>query len=108
MADRRTRPRFEIVGRLPGTLTAEREVRLRNVSRSGALVETIAPLQRDTLYNITIETDQHLTTLRARVCHVRRTHLDDGYLVGLEFVGVEQDELDQLTTDVAADHVARP
>jgi len=87
--DRRTKARFEIVGRLPGSLATERRVHLHNVSVSGALIETAAPLQPDTIFSVTFESDKHLATLRARVCHVRRTHLDDGYLVGLEFLGAE-------------------
>lgn len=83
-------------------------MRLRNLSRSGALIETVVPLQRDTLFNVTVESHQHLTTLRARVCHVRRTHLDDGYLIGLEFIGAEPDDLEPLLGDQLPDHAARP
>jgi PilZ domain len=94
--DRRTKARFEIVGRLPGSLATERRVHLHNVSVSGALIETAAPLQPDTIFSVTFESDKHLATLRARVCHVRRTHLDDGYLVGLEFLGAEPGEMERL------------
>jgi hypothetical protein len=84
------------VGRLPGTLTNERPVRLLNVSLSGALIVTPAPLQPETVFNVTLESDHHLATIRARVCHVRPTHLDNEYLVGLEFVGTEPDVLARL------------
>jgi c-di-GMP-binding flagellar brake protein YcgR len=94
--DRRAKTRFEIVGRLPGTLAAERPVRLLDVSLTGALIETDAPLQPETTFNVTLETDQQVATIRARVCHVRRTHLDDGYLVGLEFLGAEPNEMERL------------
>lgn len=94
--DRRTKARFEIVGRLPGTLAAERPVRLINVSLTGALIETAAPLQPDSIFNVTLESDQQVATIRARVCHVRRTHLDDGYLVGLEFLGADPHDMDRL------------
>jgi len=94
--DRRTRTRFEIVGRLPGTLAAERAVRLIDVSLTGALVETDAPLQPETTLNVTLESERQVATIRARVCHVRRTHLDDGYLVGLEFLGTEPQVMDRL------------
>jgi len=94
--DRRIKTRFEIVGRLPGTLAAEQPVRLLNVSLTGALIETAAPLQPETMFNVTLESDQQVATIRARVCHVRPTHLDDGYLVGLEFLGAEPHALDRL------------
>jgi hypothetical protein len=94
--DRRTKSRYEIVGRLPGTLAAEQPVRVHNVSVSGALIETVAPLQPETVFNVTLESDQQVATIRARVCHVRPTHLDDGYLVGLEFVGAEPQDIDRL------------
>ena len=80
-------------------------MRLHNISRSGALIETVAPLQRDTLLNVSVESEQHLTTLRARVCHVRRTHIGDGYLVGLEFVGPDPDDMDRLLARDLPDHV---
>jgi len=94
--DRRIKARFEIVGRLPGTLANERPVRLLNVSLAGALIETAAPLQPETIFNVTLESHHHLATIRARVCHVRSTHLDDGYLVGLEFLGAEPEDLARL------------
>ena len=96
MSDRRKKSRFEIVGRLPGSLVTERRVQILNVSLSGALIETPAPLQPETEFNITLESDRHLATLRARVRHVRPTHFDDGYLVGLEFVGVTPADLEPL------------
>jgi len=103
--DRRTKARFEIVGRLPGTLAAERPVQLRNVSLTGALIETDAPLQPETIFNVTLETDQQVATIRARVCHVRRTHLDDGYLVGLEFLGAEPQDMERLVHPDQPGHV---
>lgn len=96
MSDRRTKSRFEIVGRLPGSLAADRRVQIVNVSLSGALIETPAPLQPETEFNLTLESDRHLATLRARVRHVRPTHFDDGYLVGLEFMGVAPGDLERL------------
>ena len=96
MSDRRTKARFEVVGRLPGSLATERRVPVLNVSLSGALIETSAPLQPETEFNITLESDRHLATLRARVRHVRPTHFNDGYLVGLEFVDAAPGEVERL------------
>ena len=96
MPDRRTRTRFEIVGRLPATLTAERSVRILNVSRTGALVESSVPMPRDSVFNITLESERHLVTMAARVCHVRAAHVGAGYFLGLEFVANEGADLDRL------------
>ena len=96
MPDRRTKARFEVVGRLPGTLTNERPVHLLNVSLAGALIETAAPLQPETVFTVTLQSDHHLATLRARVCHVHPTHLDDGFVVGLEFLGGAPEDLARL------------
>ena len=96
MTDRRTKARFEIVGRLPGSLLAEQSVHVVNVSVSGALIETSAQLQPESEFNITLESHSHLAKLRARVRHVRRTHLDDGFLVGLEFLGGEPSDIERL------------
>jgi hypothetical protein len=104
--DRRSKTRFEIVGRLPGTLAAERPVRLHNVSPTSALIETLAPLQPDTIVNVTLESDHHLSTVSARVCHVRRTHLDDGYLVGVEFLNAEPRDMERFLKQGQPNHVS--
>lgn len=106
VTDRRTKARFEIVGRLPGSLAAEQSVHVLNVSVSGALIETSAPLQPEAEFNITLESDAHLAKLRARVRHVRRTHLDDRFLVGLEFLGAEPSDIERLMA-VESSHVHR-
>jgi hypothetical protein len=105
VADRRLKARFEIVGRLPGSLAAERLVRVHNISPGGAMVETTTRLVRDTVFNVRLESDQHMATVRARVCHVRRSHLENGYLVGLEFVGAEPEDMDRLIPHELPDHV---
>jgi c-di-GMP-binding flagellar brake protein YcgR len=103
VSDRRTKARFEIVGRLPGTLATERRVQILNLSAFGALIETPTPLQPETEFNIVLESDRHLATLRARVRHVRPTHLDDGYLVGLEFLEAGPGDVERLLGTVTTD-----
>jgi PilZ domain len=83
--DRRSRIRFEIVGRLRGTVVAQEEVELQNISRGGALILASRPVPLDSLYTVRLQSDAVLDTLEARVRHVRRTP-DDRYLIGLEFV----------------------
>ena len=96
MADRRTTKRFEIVGRLPVTLAAERRIRLLNVSQGGALVETALPLRRDDTLNVDLDSDERSLSLRARVCYIRLAPEAGRYLVGLEFLGSEAKHVDRL------------
>ena len=98
--DRRGKLRFEIVGRLRGTLVAEEELVLHNISRGGALVVSSRPVTVDSVYTVRLQSDAAHDTFEARVRHVRRSH-DDRYLIGLEFVELEPDvsaHLDRLTT----------
>lgn len=97
MTDRRAVIRFEIVGRLPGTVTAERHVVLHNISAGGALIETPWPVQQDSVLAMKLESQTHLATLEARVCRVRPAFgSNTAYLVGLQF-----------TADRAAEELGR-
>ncbi len=97
MADRRTTKRFEIVGRLPGTLAAARQVRVRDISPGGALVETALTLRRDDTLNVSLDSDERSLTFRARVCYVRPASELGRYLVGLEFLGTSTADLGLLS-----------
>jgi PilZ domain len=95
VADRRTSIRIEILGRLPGTITAQRSAVLHNISAGGALIETAWPIPQDSVLVVSLESPTHLAAVEARVCRVRPDH-GNVYMVGLEF-----------TTDGAADELAR-
>lgn len=95
MADRRGSIRFEILGRLPGTITAQRTAVLHNISGGGALIETAWPIPQDSLLVVSLESPTHHAALEARVCRVRPDY-GDVYMVGLQF-----------TTEGAADELAR-
>jgi hypothetical protein len=89
VADRRNGLRFEIVGRLRGTLVAEPAVQLHNISRGGALVEAPWPLSHGSVHTLRLESDTHVGTADARVCHVRQQWDTGRFLIGLEFVGID-------------------
>jgi len=91
VADRRSTLRFEIVGRLRGTLAVEDAVRVHNVSAGGALIEVPWSPPVDTRYAVRLESDQHLANVDARVCHVRQSFTGARYLVGLQFIGTSAD-----------------
>ena len=101
MADRRNGLRFEIVGRLRGTVVAEPSVRLHNISRGGALVEAPWSLPPDSVHTIRLESDQQVSTVDARVCHVRQTWDTERFLIGLEFVTTDGAAASQIERLVA-------
>jgi c-di-GMP-binding flagellar brake protein YcgR len=88
--DRRSVIRFEIVGRLRGSLAADARVHLQNISRGGALIEAPWPLAQDSVHAIRIDSDEHFATVDARVCHVRQTYTGQQFLIGLEFLSIDE------------------
>lgn len=102
MADRRHCLRFEIVGRLRGTLATEASVRLRDLSAGGVQIEAPWPLPVDTIHRVRLESDLQLSTIDARVRHVRPISAHE-YVIGLEFVAAEPAVLDHLQRIVARD-----
>ena len=89
MSDRRTSLRFEIVGRLRGSLATAESVRLHDISPGGALVEVPFPLPVDSHHAVQVVTYDHVSALEARVRHVRPAFEMGRFLVGLEFTTPE-------------------
>jgi PilZ domain len=85
VTDRRTSLRFEIVGRLRGSLATSQPVRLHDVSPGGALVEMAFPPAVDSQHAVYVRWDHHVSTIEARVRHVRPSFEMGRFLVGLEF-----------------------
>ena len=90
MADRRSRVRFEIVGRLRGTVAADATLRVRNLCGGGALVEAPWPLPLAAPCVVRLDAGAQVATLDAHVRHVRRDAAESTYLIGLEFAAAEQ------------------
>jgi hypothetical protein len=89
MADRRVRPRFEIVGHLGGTMETVVTMPLRNVGHGGALAESEVPLPSDSEHHVTVTCDGVHTPMQVRVRHMEKMHDANGrlaYLIGLEFM----------------------
>ena len=86
MTDRRSSIRFEIVGRLRGSLATAQPVRLHDISPGGVLVEVSFPLSVDSQHSVQLGAHGHISALDVRVRHVRPA-IDVGrYLIGLEFL----------------------
>lgn len=117
LGDRRSRPRFEIVGQLWGALETVEPLELRDISRGGVLLESRLPLTPDSVHRLRVAFNDFIADVQARVRHVRTVTkpAGDHYLIGLEFLHVQQaalDRIDELVTHAdeavkaQSDHVA--
>ena len=86
--DRRSRIRFEVFGQFWGTFDAGDSVRVHDLTRHGALVESAQPLAVESIQRVCLMVDDQPTLVAARVRHSRPTTGDRGarYLIGLEFL----------------------
>ena len=101
MTNRRAGLRFEIIGRLRGTVAAEPAVRLHNISRGGALIEAPWPLPEHSICRVRLDSDRQFAMLEARVCHVRQAYPEQRFLIGLEFLSLEERAAEQIDGFVA-------
>jgi hypothetical protein len=92
LADRRTATRFEIVGELWGSVQALEPLRVCNLAREGALIESVTPLPVGSVQAIRLIQGSRTTEIRATVRHLSPVDLAGGgrrYLVGLEFLNLD-------------------
>jgi hypothetical protein len=103
LGDRRSRPRFEIVGQLWGALETVEPLDLKDISRGGALLESRVPLSPDSVHRLRVAFNDVIADVQARVRHVRSVPRASGdrYLIGLEFLHVQQAALDRIDQMVA-------
>jgi hypothetical protein len=100
--DRRTRKRFEVFGTFWGTLDAGEPVRVRNLTRHGALIEAEQPLAVESVQSVCLMLDGQPATADARIRHLKEedSNGDHHYLVGVEFVSMSTafaDAVERLT-----------
>lgn len=99
LGDRRSRPRFEIVGQLWGSLETLEPLDLVNLSRGGALLEGRVPLAPDSVQRLRVRFGDQTLDVQARVRHVATlSPATDGerYLIGLEFLGLQEQVLEHI------------
>ena len=70
MTDRRSQPRYDVVGTLWGVLELSEEARILNISATGALVDSPLPCAVDSTQEVQLGVDGHDVTVDARVRHV--------------------------------------
>jgi len=88
MADRRHGERFDVVGALWGQLELTESAQIRNVSTTGALIDSPLPAALDSSQPLRLVVDGHEVKVDAYVRHVQRIGVERGaprYLIGLEF-----------------------
>jgi hypothetical protein len=87
VSDRREQPRFEIVGRLRGSVATAEPVSVVNIGAGGALVETRRAVPVQSIVTLRMRSGAAEHDVRFRVCHVRPTwEHGEAYLLGLEFL----------------------
>lgn len=86
--DRRARVRFEVFGAFWGTFEAGDAVKVRNLTRHGALIEAQQPLAVESVQSLCLMLDGQPAIAEARVRHLvpDASTQHDCYLVGVEFV----------------------
>ncbi len=90
IGDRRSKPRFEIVGELWGSVDVNATLAVVNIGRGGALLESPVQLAAGALHSVQVVTDteSHRVTMRVRHSVAVPEADGPGYRVGVEFVDV--------------------
>ena len=93
LGDRRSRARYDVVGTLWGVLELSVTAKIRNVSRTGALIETPVPAALASTHSLKLIVDGDAVDVDALVRHVRPIEANGSgtgetprYLIGVEFV----------------------
>ena len=97
--DRRSVPRFDIIGTLWGQLELAEPVRLLNVNLLGALLESPVPAALDSLRPVHLMIDSRRFVVDTRVRHLRQVPSEGPkprYLVGIEFVAPPEPLLESI------------
>jgi PilZ domain len=109
LGDRRGRPRFDVVGDLPGSLEAVLRLPLKNISRGGALIHSHVMLPPESIHTLRLDANGEVFTTQVRVKHVTDVTTSDGertFLLGVEFVAMHPGLLvmiEKLATVVSGD-----
>jgi hypothetical protein len=87
-ADRRSRARSEIVGRLLGSFETSVPARVTNVSDTGALLETSTPAAAGSVRSLELTVAGQTARVRTCVRHLSAIgeERNGGYAIGVEFV----------------------
>lgn len=86
--DRRAQVRFEVFGAFWGSFEAADAVRVRNLTRHGALIEAHQPIAIESVQSLCLMLDGQPALADARVLHLKSDSSSrrESYLVGVEFI----------------------
>jgi hypothetical protein len=91
--DKRADERVPILGDLHGEVMVFQPMRVTEMGRTGASVETAFPLQLDSLHDLRLPLGGMSVVVKGRVAHSRISDVDQDavrYHTGFEFVDVPQ------------------
>jgi hypothetical protein len=87
--DKRDAERIEILGDLQGEVMVFSPMAIKEISRSGAQVETGFPLQLDSLHEVRLTLGDQSIVVKARVVHCSISDVDQEVVIyrsGVEFI----------------------
>ena len=87
--EKRQAERIEMLGDIPGAATVAQPVAIKELSRTGALIESSFPLQIDSLHQFRLTLGEHTLIVRGRIAHCRINEIDQErvvYASGVDFV----------------------
>jgi len=103
--ERRRHPRFEVLGRLLGTIVAaDLPVRIRDIGLGGFSVETVEPLETGDVQPFRFTAmDDWTAVLPARSLHCRPSIATDGsprFVTGFEFIAEQANDAGKTIRDL--------
>ena len=99
--DKRDAERVTMLGELQGNLMVFQPMLVRNIGTGGVTVETLFPLQIDSLHDVRLNLGDLSVVVKGRVVHSRISDVDHDvvtYRTGLEFVEPSQWVVDAIAT----------
>ena len=92
-AEKRDAERYRILGQLQGEVMVFQPMAIREISLGGAQVETVFPLQLDSLHDFRLTLGDRSVVVKSRVVHCHITDVDQELVVyrsGVEFVAMSE------------------
>ncbi len=91
--ERRRAERFPIADELSGEVMVLQPITVQEISRSGALIESVFPLQLNSLHQFRLALGRRAVVVTGRVAHCRISDVDPdnvAYRSGIDFVEISE------------------
>ena len=91
LADRRIKPRFDIVGELAGTVETQLRLPIEDIGPGGAQFYSHLPLPAGSVHQLTLMSGRQEFSTQVRVRHVRQAkgaNGEDAFAIGVEFLSM--------------------